>query len=167
TKYNDALKIIKAALQKYPQNDILKSKRDYYQSFEPKKLTAFHVFDQYNVRVNDGQKDSLGNIHNGVIETGFIEEKGYICYVLDGTYNKLTFNCYGISPSYNSMESISIRDISSGDYDTSTTLYLNENVKSSALPFKVEVDISGVKIVRVWCTSRVAISDAQVQRTVK
>lgn len=145
----------------------MKAKRDYYQSFEPKKLTSFNVFDRYNVRVNDGQKDSLGNIHNGVIETGLIEEKGYICYVLDGTYNKLTFNCYGISPGYNSMESISIRDISSGDYDTSTTLYLNENVKSSALPFKVEVDISGVKIVRVWCSSRVAIADAQVQRTVK
>ena len=164
--YKEALSIITEAVKNAPYNSGLKSKKEYYQSFEPKKVTVFKEFDRYNMRVYDSQEDLLGDIHNGVMYNGYLDDKGYICYVLDKPYNKLTFTYYGVEPGYQD-GGISVRDISSGDYDTSTMIFEKQNIKSSALPTEVTIDISGIKIIRFWCSDYVAIADAVVQRTVK
>lgn len=167
TDYVKALNIIKEAIKNAPDNSRLKTKKEYYLSFEPKDVTTFKQFDNYNMLLRDSEEDLLGNIHYGVMyRNGWVDDKGYVCYVLDGTYNKLTFTYYGGSASWED-GALSIRDISSGDYDTSTMIFEKNSISSSALPKEVTIDISGVKIIRFWCSECTVLADAVVQRTVK
>jgi len=169
--YDKALAHINGALQFYPDNEELIEKKDYYNSFAPVKLAArpkFETSGKYGPAFMDSEKDLLGNQHTDVFRTwSYMYETAYVVYMLNGNYNKLTFNVYGTIPSDNSTVSVSVRDYSKGDYDQSTVLYLNENVKCGAFPFQVEIDVTGVQMIRIYVEYGVAVADGVLQRTVK
>ena len=169
--YSKAAEIINKALQYYPDNDELLSEKDYYNSFAPIKLASLPQYDisgKYDAAFLDNEKDPLGNLHTDVFRTwSDMYETAWVVYVLDGKYNKLTFTVYGTLPSDNEVASVSIRDYSKGDYELSTVLYIDETLKRSVFPYEVVVDVTGVKMIRVFVDYGLAVADAQLQRTVK
>ena len=54
-----------------------------------------------------------------------------------------------------------------GDYETSVSLYSNEEIKCSVLPYEIEVYVTGVQMLRLWCQTGIAVGDCIVQKTVK
>lgn len=169
--YSKALEIINGALQFYPNNEELLLKKDYYNSFIPVKLASLPQYDTsgtYGIAFLESEKDPLGNIHTDVFRTwSRMYDYAWVVYILDGNYNKLTFTVYGTVPSDNEIASVSIRDYSQGDYELSTYLYVDETVKRGVFPYEVEVDVTGVKMIRVYVKHGIAVADAKVQRTVK
>lgn len=169
TKYKDALKIIQSGLQYFPDDQTLTDRRDYYNSFAPVKLSSLKEYDNYNMKIKENREDTRGNNHHTVFETAsmWLDKNGYIVYVLDGKYNKITLTIFGIDPGYDYLSGVSLRDYSSGDYDTSTALYVDEEIKCSVLPYEIEVDVTGVQMLRLWCQTGVAVGDCVLQKTVK
>ncbi len=169
--YEKSLDIINGALQHYPDNNELSAKKTYYQTFAPVKLASLSQYDksaEYGIAFLESEKDPLGNIHTDVFRTwSYMYDSAYVVYILDGKYNKLTFTLYGTLPSNNNIVAVSIRDYSQGDYDLSTYLYLNDTLKCNTFPYEVEVDVTGVKMIRVYVEYGIAVSDAILQKTVK
>ncbi len=166
--YTKALEIINSALQHYPNNEELNAKKDYYNLFAPVKLASLSQYDEDDATFLESEKDTLGNLHTDVFRTwSWMYDSAYVVYVLDGNYNKLTFTVYGTLPSDNNIASVSVRDYSKGDYDLSTVMYINETMKRGAFPYEVEIDVTGVKMIRIYVEYGIAVADAVVQRTVK
>lgn len=169
TKYEEALKIIQAGLQYFPDNQILIDKKEYYNLFAPVELTNLKKYDEYNIKINENLEDPKGTNHQNVIETSshWVSDKGYVVYVLDGKYNKITFTIFGLNPGYDYLSGVSLRDYSTGDYESSISLFNDEQIKCSVLPYELEIDVTGVQMLRVWCTTGIAVSDCILQRTAK
>jgi len=169
--YGKALEHINAALQFYPEHEELLAKKDYYHSFAPVALASLKQYDTsgtYGPTFLSTEEDPMGNIHKDVFRTWSSSyEYAWVVYILDGKYNKLTFTVYGTEPSDTHLSSASIRDYSKGDYDLSTYIYVDETLKRNVMPFQVEIDVTGVKMIRVYVKHGIAISDAVVQKTVK
>ena len=62
---------------------------------------------------------------------------------------------------------VSVRDYSQGDYDKSFKIYDDQKIKNSTLPYEIEVDVTGVQMLRIWISQYISVADAVVQRTVK
>lgn len=168
TKYAEAAKIIQAGLQQYPDDTAFAEKRDYYNSFAPVKVGTLTLFENEDAVIDDYEEDTKGGRHQDVVSVnGWFADKCYVVYILDGKYNKLTFTVFGTSAGSTGFGGISLRDYSDGDYDKSTVIYIDEEIKNGALPYEVEVDVTGVQMVRVWLSNSIAFADAVVQRTVK
>lgn len=169
--YSKSLSTINGALQFYPDNQELLSKKDYYYSFAPIKMASLPQYDnsgKYGPAFLESEKDPLGTLHTDVFRTwSHMYDTAWVVYVLDGKYNKLTFTVYGTLPSDKEIASVSIRDYSKGDYELSTVLYMDETLQRGVFPYEVEVDVTGVKMIRVFVDYGLAVADAQLQRTVK
>lgn len=169
TQYQQSLAVISAALQYYPDNGDLLERKEYFSSFAPVAITTLREYDNYNMEIEEAVEDPLGNNHKDAMQMQnyYAYDTGYVVYLLEGNYNKLTFTVFGTNPGSTYMTGVSVRDYTSGNYDTSITLYENQDIRCSVLPFEVEVDVTGVQMVRLWCKEGVAIADCTVQRTVK
>lgn len=165
TKYAEAAKIIQAGLQQYPDDTVFAEKRDYYNSFAPVKVASLKVFEENDIYIHDYYDDAKGKSHENVIEATW--KQGDIVFVLDGKYNKLVFTIFGTNPGDNDLGGISLRDYSDGDYDKSFKIYDDQKIKNGALPYEVEVDVTGIQMLRILVSRYIVVSDAVVQRTVK
>lgn len=166
TKYEEAARIIQAGLQQYPDDAEFAGKRDYYNSFAPVRLAQLTVYEKRCVNVWDYEKDPKGDTHADVISTDFSSD-GYIVYVLDGKYNKLVFTVFGAHAGMSGLGGVTVSDCSGGDYDKAFKIYDDQKIKNSVLPYEVEVDVTGVQMLRIWISQYMAVADAVVQRTVK
>ncbi|MGM9647218.1 MAG: hypothetical protein ACI3YH_03695 [Eubacteriales bacterium] len=166
--WETALGIINAALQYFPSDQGLKEKKSYYAEYAPVELNNLEVYLR-DCTLTDSEKDIYGNNHRNVISTAFLQNYGCIIYILNGEYNTLTLTAYGNGNTYisNTDGSISVRDFSSGEYESSTYLFLMNDISSVAKPIEYEIDVTGVQIVRIWVGNNVNISDCVVQKTVK
>lgn len=168
--YEQALALVNAALAVYPQQQELEAEKEYYKSFAPTRLCSLKEYSNTNVEVEATYEDAKGTEHADVIgiTSMFINSgKGEVVYVLDGKYNTLTFTVFGVDVNYSYETAVSVRDYSTGDYDTSEILYRDEALNCAALPFEVTVDVSGVELLRVYVELGSAVSDATLQRTEK
>lgn len=167
TKYNDALKIIKAALQKYPQNNILKTKRDYYQSFEPVNLCDLKPY-----------KSSYGYISNGRSSDNF--ENEYEKCVFKPHYNSSASATYDLAYKYNSFKAtVFMRcDCTRQVYGTikiygdGSLLYNKTGIDVYGRPFNIEVEVTGVQDLEIVIESEsgayiFGLGNCMLQRTVK
>lgn len=172
TKYEEALQIIRSGLQHYPESRELNEKISYYNSYMPVKLSSLKEYDSDNISFEKNREDSLGNNHHTVYEVRnpYFQnstESGYIVYVLDGKYNILTLTIFGVYPNRNNYCIFSLRDYSGGNFETSTMLYNDESIKCSVLPYEISVDVTGVQMLRLYCTDGIAVGDCVLQKTVK
>ncbi len=167
TKYNDALKIIKAALQKYPQNDTLKAKRDYYQSFEPLDLCDLKPY-----------KKSYAYISNGSSSDNF--ENDYEKCVYKPHYNSNASATYDLGYKYNSFKAtVFMRcDCTRQVYGTikiygdGSLLYNKTGIDVYGRPFNMEVDVTGVQDLEIVIESEsgayiFGLGNCVLQRTSK
>jgi len=165
--YVKSIEIINKALQYYPNNEVLNGKKQYYAEYYPVRLTDMIEYES-DCQIYDTFTDSYGEKHENAICKLFYENYGCVIYVLDGKYNKLTFTVFGNGNEYASEDlDFSIRDYSSENFDTSYYLYKGEETSGTAKAYTVEVDVTGVQLVRIWVGSSVCIGDAMLQKTVK
>ena len=116
----------------------------------------------YSARISKNCKRT-----NSSCTSNGVYDSAWVVYILNGNYNKLTFTVYGTVPSSSNVSEVTIRDYSQGDYDQSTLLYKNETVKQGSFPYEVEIDVTGVQMIRVYVEYGIAVSDAVLQRTVE
>ena len=165
--YTKSLAIINAALQNYPQNEEIKAKKEYYASFAPVSLSTLKVY-QKDCSISETYEDLYGQTHKNVIKNLYYDDYGCIIYVLGGKYNKLTITVFGNGNTYYSEnQDVSVRDFSLGNYEQSTCLYSSEKILPSSKPFQVEINVTGVELVRIWVGDTAYIGDCVVQKTVK
>lgn len=136
TKYNDALKIIKVALQKFPQNNTLKTKRDYYQSFAPLYLSDVEPYAKsYWFKRCDSDTDVFKTTHNHCIriEKNFTSADG--TYDLSAKYNTFKATIYGLGDG--NLGSLKI-------YADGVCVYSNTSISVNTRPIEIQLDITGV-----------------------
>ena len=168
--YSEALDIINAALQYFPDSKDLNEKKAYYQSFMPVNLYDMESLrgsaDRYNV-----DQDTYGNDHEKCFLAGY--NGGYhstdISYYLDKSYNTLEVTIYGRSTENESQ--IMTAEI----YADGKLLYQNLKIPdNSTPPFTVDFDITGVEELRIVLKrdygaigKGIGMTDMIIQRTVK
>lgn len=163
TKYDDALKIIKAGLQKFPQNSILKAKKDYYQGFAPCYLSNMTPYDKtvwFDSLDND--KDIFGTTHTNCIVKDNMAQWANATYDLSAKYNTFSATAY---PRFGGQDVAGYIKI----YVDGECIYSNTNISPTARPFQISLDVTGamnLKIEYEW-DSTFALAEAKVQRTVK
>ena len=136
TKYNDALKIIKAALQKFPQNNTLKTKRDYYQSFAPLYLSDIEPYTKsYWFKRCDRDIDVFKTTHYHCIriEKNFTSADG--TYDLSAKYNTFKATIYGLGDGNSGSLKI---------YADGVCVYSNTSISVNTRPIEIQLDITGV-----------------------
>lgn len=167
TQYNAALKIIKAALQKCPQNNTLKAKRDYYQSFAPLYLSDVEPYSKTHwFKLCDEDTDVFNTTHHNCIriEKDFTTAEGI--YDLSAKYNTFTATVYGLGDG--NLGSLKI-------YADSVCVYSNTSISPNTRPFKITLDITGVADLKFemkqyynsYLGECFGLSDVYVQKTIK
>lgn len=168
--YSEALDIINAALQYFPDSKDLNEKKAYYQSFMPVNL-----YDMESLRGSASRKDVDQDTYGNDHEKCFIVEYAYfswhrtdISYHLDKSYNTLEVTIYGRSTG-NDAEIMTAEIYADGKL-----LYQNLEIPdNSTPPFTVDFDVTGVEELRIVLpksrTAAVGIgmTDMIIQRTVK
>lgn len=164
TKYEEALKIIRYALQKFPQNNSLKTKRDYYQSFAPCYLSSMTPYDKtvwFDSLDND--KDIFGEMHTNCIAKHNSAQWAHATYDLSAKYN--TFSAIAYPRYYEGDATKGYIKI----YVDGECRYSNTNISPNARPFSISLDVTGamdIKIEYNW-DSTFALAEAKVQKTEK
>lgn len=164
TKYNDALRIIKAALQKYPQNATLKLKKDYYQGFAPRYLSSMTPYDKTVwFKSLDNDKDIFGEVHTNCIVKDNSAQWAHATYDLSAKYN--TFSAIAYPRFYEGEATDGYIKI----YVDGECQYSNTNIPPNSRPFSISLDVTGamdIKIEYNW-DSTVGLAEARVQKTTK
>lgn len=167
TKYNDALKIIKAALQKFPKNTTLKTKKDYYQSFAPLYLSDIEPYSKTTwFKSVDEDKDVFNTTHYHCIRIEPYFQFADGTYDLSAKYNTFTATVY----STGNEDSLGWLKI----YADGECVYSNTSIEACARPFKITLDVTGVMDLKIemsqdcsGCVSAFGLSDVYIQKTVK
>ena len=167
TKYNDALKIIKAALQKYPQNENLKLKRDYYQNFEPVNLCDLNPYkNSYAYISNGSSSDNFGNWYEECVYKPYYNANASATYDIGYKYNlfKATvfMRCDCTGETYGTVKI----------YGDKSLLYEKTEIDVYGRPFDIEVDVTGIQDLEVVIESEsgafiFGLANCVLQRTVK
>lgn len=141
TQYEQALAVIQAALQHYPEDATLLAKREYYLTFEPVNL-----YDMTSIRGEVNTRSTDTDIYNNQYEKCFWIGYGDwsiwsgdvdVDYDLKATYNRFTATIYSRSTKKEAAQFlITIK----GD---GKTLYEN-TIKDTERAFDVEIDVTGV-----------------------
>lgn len=172
TKYEDALTIIRATLQYYPDDQSLTEKRDYYNSFAPVNL-----YDMKSVKgkaaAKENDTDTYNNEYTKCFWVGYgnwaiWSDPTNIVYDLKGAYNTFSAKIYGRSTKTDAgYYSVTI-------YGDGTKLYENAKVLDNAKAFDISVDVTGVSELSLVInkedgsvTSGVGITNMILQRTAK
>lgn len=167
TKYNDALKIIKTALQKFPNNATLKSKKDYYQSFAPMYLSDVEPYSKttwFESLDEDTDIFNTKHYHCVRIAKNFTSADG--TYDLSAKYNTFTATIYGLG------------DGTSGSlkvYADGVCVYSNTSIDPNTRPIKITLDVTGVMDLKFemkqyynsYLGECFGMSNVYVQKTVK
>ncbi len=165
TKYEDALKIIQSGLQYFPEDQFLAEKREYYNSFAPVKLSDLKEYDKRHMVATENHKDAKGNNHHTVFYSSYGD--AYAVYLLDSKYNRFNLTIFGLSPGSDYYSGVSINDFSGGDDDKAVSLYADKQIKQSVFPYEIELDVTGVQMLKIECQKGVAVGDCVLQKTVK
>lgn len=167
TKYEAALSIILNGLQKYPNNQLLLEKKDYYQGFAPvflSDVTPYSKsvwFKSYN-RVTD----VFGTAHQKCIRIEKNFEKAEGTYDLKRAYNSFSMTVFGLGD---------------GEYGTikiyadGVCIYSNTKIDVNTRPFNVNLDVTGVLDLKIemyqsyksYTGECFALSNVKVQKTAK
>ena len=168
TDYESALAIINAALQHYPNDEELNAKKTYYASFAPKRLADMKEYER-DGRIIGSLEDLYGKEHKNVLCPYMYNDYACVIYVLNGEYNKLTITVFGNGSTYSGVDKkdVTVRDYSSGDYDTATCLYSSGEISPTSKDFQVEIDVTGVQLIRIWVGETAYIADCMIQKTEK
>lgn len=167
TKYEDALRIIQAGMQNYPDNDELSLKYEYYLEYTP-----VSVFDLNTFTVERGGLDVYDNITDNMQNT---YEKAYY-----HRSNKSS-NTYDIMKEYNIFRAtVAIPNISQGSesnasiiiYGDGKVLWKKTDISGSLKPFDIDVDVTGVTDLKIEMETEsiffyVLLADVTLQKTAK
>lgn len=167
TKYEDALKIIKEAIQKCPNSEVLKAKRDYYQSFAPVNLCDLDPYKDSYSYISDGSKtDGLGNYYEDCVYKSFYSASASATYDVGYKYNSFTATVFMRSDctgeSYGTIEI----------YGDGELLYQKTGIDVYGRPFDITVDVTGVQDLMIVIESDsgayiFGLGNCILQRTVK
>ena len=167
TDYQEALSVIRKALQKYPDNESLLEKSDYYQSFAP--------VDLYNLKP---YKSSHGYSHMKEASDNFGNE--YVNCVVKSHYNSKTEAIYDVKYLYNQFTAtVFMRSDHKAEnvgavkiYGDNSLLYSKTNIDVYGRPFDIKVDVTGIQDLKIVFESSSAaevwgMTNCMLQRTEK
>lgn len=140
--YDEALSVLEAAMQNYPENEALRTKHTEVEEKKPVPLTSFTFADSKNAAIcEDNVRDTLGNEYWGgdniKIGRSYWSEEGFLTIYLGGKYSKIT----GTIACGEATRSGKEADL--GFYGDSERLY-KLHISRTMAPTKVSVDVSGV-----------------------
>lgn len=167
TKYKDALKIIKEALQKFPNNDTLKTKRDHYQSFAPLYLSDIEPYVKSTwFKQLDDDTDVFNTTHYHCIRIAKNFRGADGTYDLSAKYNTFNATVYGLGDGISGLLKI---------YADGVCIYSNTSISPTTRPFKITLDITGVMDLKFemgqqyqsYTGECFGLSDVYIQKTVK
>lgn len=145
TKYKEAVNIINAAIQHYPNDKSLEEKKEYYMQFQP-----VSVYDMEPIKgsayTSITDTDTYGNQHEKNFMCGFTDDTD-TTFNLKKAYNLFTATIYGRS-SDNEIhyESINI-------YADGNMIYEKISIPdNSTPPFDIQIDVTGVTELRIVMT---------------
>ncbi len=156
TDWETALKIIKSAQQVFPENNSLLEAEKLYTSYSPVSLFDLQLFSKSNNFEISSATDNVGNVyekcmahkHTGSTNNywdGSDETRPMnAIYLLESKYNKLTFT---VAVEEGSEEQKCYMTVKI--YGDNRLLYSAGNLKSSTMPIKGEVDVTGIKQLKV------------------
>lgn len=168
TDYEKALNIIKAAMQKYPEDQQLKEKYDYYMEFEPVSLFNMVSYTS-SVSYSGEVTDNTGVVREKAVVVGWM-------YPFDASFD--------IGRKYNIFNGIAtVPEKSKGSslngiieiYGDGKLLWKNHSINGINKPKEIAIDISGVKDLRIvakgdlygFNSISVMLADVTLQKTVK
>lgn len=167
TKYEDALRIIQAGLQNYPDNDELNRKYEYYLEYTPVSVFDLNTFtvEHGGIVVYDNAIDNMQNTY----EKAFYHS------------SNMCSDTYDIGKEYNILRgTVAIANISQGSermatiavYGDGKVLWKKTDISGSLKPFDIDVDITGVTDLKIEMETEsmffyVIFADVTLQKTAK
>ena len=163
TDYTAALDIINAALQYFPENEDLKAKKSYYESFTPVNL-----YDMEEIKGSAITKANDEDIYGNEYAKCF-RNNCDLSYHLDKKYNTFKATIYVLSKkNYTEYMTAEI-------YADGNIIYRNLKISdNSTQPFVIELDVTGAEELRIVlddgdsiAANHFGITNMMIQRTAK
>lgn len=141
--FEEAIRIIGAAQAVYDSAE-LQDARDSYSDYLPRKLTTFHVIDSENAIIGGTAQDCFGTTYEDILafDESFSGDKGgFAIFNLDGKFVNLKGVFVG--------SSALCETVSCAIYADGKLLYESAELGRTSEPVNINVDITGVKQLRV------------------
>lgn len=169
--YGKAADLLKAAMQRYPEDKSLQEKYDYFMSYQPVSIFDMEPYVEHNYGFStaENETDNMGNSYEKCFRLSKYDSK------------KSADQVYDIGKKYNCLKGTIAIVYGGGDdepcmvriYGDNRLLYELNNISGSTKPTSIEVDITGITDLKVELLrsdnfhSSALFADITLQKTVK